>query len=183
MTASSSVSERAAVVWLTGLSGAGKSTIAERVVAALRERGRRVEHLDGDALRAVLPTGFSRAERDAHVRRVGFLASRLEAHGVTVVASLVSPYAEPRRFARGLCRRFIEVYVAAPLAECERRDPKGLYARARRGELRGLTGLDDPYEPPTSPELTLDTSRLTADEAADAVLALLGADVEAEAAR
>jgi adenylylsulfate kinase len=183
MTASSSTSEPAAVVWLTGLSGAGKSTIAERVVAALREQGRRVEHLDGDALRAVLPTGFSRAERDAHVRRVGFLASRLEAHGVTVVASFVSPYAESRDFARGLCRRFLEVHVATPLAECERRDPKGLYLRARRGEVRGLTGLDDPYEPPASPELTLDTSRVTPAEAAAAVLALLGAGAEAEAAR
>ena len=96
----------------------------------------------------VFPTTGSRAERDAHVRRVGFLASRLEHHGVYVVASLVSPYRESRDFVRRLCRNFIEVHVATPLEECERRDVKGLYAKARRGEIANFTGIDDPYEPP-----------------------------------
>lgn len=151
-------STRAAVLWFTGLSGSGKSTIAAGVCQELRGRGVEVEYLDGDALRSVFPgTGYSRAERDEHLRRTGFLASRLEAHGVTVVASLVSPYRETRDFIRQLCRNFAEIYVATPLEECERRDPKGLYARARRGEIRNFTGIDDPYEPPERPEVTLDT--------------------------
>lgn len=162
------------VLWFTGLSGAGKSTIAERVVAALRARGRPVEYLDGDVIRDIFPgTGFTREERDAHIRRVGYLASRLERHGVAVVASLVSPYEASRQFVRSLCRRFIEVHVATPFAECERRDVKGLYARARRGEIRQFTGLDDPYEPPSAPEVTIDTTGLSVEESAALVLAAL----------
>lgn len=161
-----------AVIWLTGLSGAGKSTIAEVLVRRLEQTGRRVELLDGDAIRHVFPsTGFSRPERDAHIRRVGFLASRLEAHGVTVIASLVSPYRDSREFVRGLCRTFVEVHVATPLEECERRDPKGLYARARAGLITQFTGLDDPYEPPDAPELTLETTALSPAEAAERILA------------
>src|SRR6185295_5202034 len=130
--------------------------------------------LDGDAIREVFPaTGFDRAARDAHIRRVGFLASRLERHGVTVVASLVSPYEASRRFVRDLCRRFTEVYVATPLEECERRDIKGLYAKARRGEIKQFTGIDDPYEVPAGPELVLDTTRLSVNEGAEMVLALV----------
>jgi adenylylsulfate kinase len=160
------------VVWLTGLSGAGKTTVALHVVDDLRRRGCRVEHLDGDTIREVFPeTGFSRAERDAHVRRVGYLASKLESHGVYVVVSLISPYRESRDFVRGLCKQFIEVHVATPLEECERRDVKGLYARARRGELVHFTGVDDPYEPPRQPELSYDTHALSATEARATVLA------------
>jgi adenylylsulfate kinase len=118
-------------------------------------------------------TGFSREERDAHVRRVGYLASRLEAHGVTVVASLISPYRDARTFVRGLCRTFVEVHVATSLEECERRDPKGLYARARAGQLTQFTGIDDPYEAPLAPEIVIDTGRDTADAAADRILAWL----------
>jgi adenylylsulfate kinase len=163
-----------AVLWFTGLSGAGKSTIAKAVDERLRRRGARVEYLDGDALRDVLPaTGFSRADRDAHVKRVGFLASRLEHHGVVVICALISPYREAREFARRLSRRFIEIHVSTPLRECERRDVKGLYVRARRGEIVNFTGLDDPYEAPVDPELTLDTTGLTIAEAADLVLAAL----------
>ncbi|MEO8450622.1 MAG: 3'(2'),5'-bisphosphate nucleotidase CysQ [Gemmatimonadota bacterium] len=162
------------VIWFTGLSGSGKSTIAREVVAALESRGTSVEYLDGDAIREVFPaTGFDRAARDAHIRRVGFLASRLERHGVTVVASLVSPYEASRRFVRDLCGRFTEVYVATPLEECERRDIKGLYAKARRGEIKQFTGIDDPYEIPVRPELVLDTARLSVIEGAEMVLALV----------
>jgi adenylyl-sulfate kinase len=159
-----------AVVWLTGLSGAGKSTIAERVCGELRERGLRVEHLDGDAVRDVFPTGFTRVERNEHNRRMAFLAGRLEHHGVIVVASFVSPYLESRAYARTIARRFIEVHVSTPLEECERRDVKGLYAKARRGELRQFTGIDDPYEPPVSPELTIDASKVSVDEASRRIL-------------
>lgn len=151
-----------AVVWMTGLSGAGKSTIALDVVARLRARGVPVEYLDGDVIRDVFPsTGFSREDRDAHIRRVGYLASRLEAHGVTVVCALVSPYRSSRDFVRGLCRRFVEVYVATSLAECERRDVKGLYARARKGEIANLTGIGDVYEAPERPEVLIATEGKT----------------------
>jgi adenylylsulfate kinase len=163
-----------AVIWFTGLSGSGKSTISELVVERLRDQGVPVEHLDGDRIRAVFPsTGFTKSERDMHIKRVGYLASRLESHGVFVVASFVSPYAESRDFVRRLCRNFLEIYVATPLEECERRDTKGLYARARRGEIQNFTGVNDPYEPPTRPELTLDTGRLSAEEACTTVLSLL----------
>ena len=156
---------------MTGLSGAGKSTIGERTCRELRRLGVAVEFLDGDAIRAVFPhVGFSRTERDAHVRRVAFLASRLAHHGVVVVAALISPYRESRDFARSLCRQFVEVHVATPLDVCEARDVKGLYSRARRGDLQRFTGIDDPYEPPIAPELTIDTHRLSVDDAAGLVL-------------
>jgi adenylylsulfate kinase len=162
----------APVLWFTGLSGSGKSTIATRVRAELESRGVEVEYIDGDALREVFPnTGFTRTEREEHLRRTGYMASRLAAHGVTVVASLVSPYRESRDFIRKLCRDFVEIYVATPLEECERRDVKGLYARARRGELRNFTGIDDPYEPPATPELTLDTRTLSVEQCVREVLA------------
>jgi adenylylsulfate kinase len=138
-------------------------------------RGVEVEYIDGDALREVFPsTGFTRAEREEHLRRTGYMASRLAAHGVTVVASFVSPYRDSRDFIRRLCPGFVEIYVATPLEECERRDVKGLYARARRGEIRNFTGIDDPYEAPERPELTLDTRALTVDEAVAAVLEHVG---------
>jgi adenylylsulfate kinase len=175
--------DRGAVVWLTGLSGSGKSTIAEALVADWRARGLRVEQLDGDAIREVFPqTGFSRADRDAHVKRVGYLASRLEAHGVYVIASFVSPYADSRGFVRGLCRNFVEVHVATPLDECERRDVKGLYARARRGEITQFTGIDDPYEPPPNPELRIDTTRVSLEHACEMITARVLGTTVAEAA-
>jgi len=162
------------VLWFTGLSGSGKSTIAERVVAELTRRGRQVEYLDGDTIRDVFPgTGFTRPEREAHIRRVGWMASRLEAHGVIVVASLVSPYVESRSFVRGLCRRFTEIWISTPFEECARRDVKGLYARATAGEIRNFTGLDDPYEAPVNPELVLDTSGMPIEGAVGRVLKLV----------
>ena len=167
-------SGKGAVLWFTGLSGSGKSTIAARVVEELKRRGRPVEYLDGDNIRDIFPaTGFSRPERDAHIRRVGFLASRLEAHGVIAVTSLVSPYQDSRDFVRGLSRNFREIYVSTPYEECEKRDVKGLYARARRGEIKNFTGLDDPYEPPVKPELVIDTRNTSVDQAVTQVLALV----------
>jgi adenylylsulfate kinase len=164
----------APVFWFTGLSGSGKSTIATRVHEELVRRGIEVEYIDGDALREVFPrTGFTREEREEHLRRTGYMASRLAAHGITVVASFVSPYRESREFIRRLCPRFLEIYVATPLEECERRDVKGLYARARRGEIRNFTGIDDPYEAPEHPELSLDTQALTVEQSVTQVLALV----------
>jgi adenylylsulfate kinase len=163
-----------AVLWFTGLSGAGKSTIAQEVCERLSAFGVPIEYLDGDTIRDIFPnTGFSRAERDAHVRRVGFLASRLEHHGIFVVCALISPYRESRASVRRLCNRFVEIHVSTPLQECERRDVKGLYGRARRGEITNFTGLDDPYEPPVDPELQIDTSVVSLSEAADLVMGLI----------
>jgi adenylylsulfate kinase len=165
----------APVLWFTGLSGSGKSTIAVKVHQELLRRGVEVEYIDGDALREVFPqTGFTREEREEHLRRTGYMASRLAAHGVTVVASFVSPYRESRDFIRKHCPGFVEIYVSTPLEECERRDVKGLYARARRGEIRNFTGIDDPYEPPEHPELTLDTRALTVDQCVARVLEFFG---------
>ena len=163
------------MLWFTGLSGSGKSTIAVRVHEELARRGTDVEYLDGDALREVFPnTGFTREDREEHLRRTGYMAARLAAHGVTVVASFVSPYRDSRDFIRRLCPDFVEIYVSTPLDECERRDVKGLYARARRGEIRNFTGIDDPYEPPEHPELTLDTRVLSVDECVARVLQRAG---------
>lgn len=159
-----------AVIWFTGLSGAGKSTIAELVLLALQHRGIPVEYLDGDRIRALFPTGFSKEERDAHIARIGFIAHLLEKHGVTVIASFVSPYRAARDRVRAMCQRFIEVYVATPLEECERRDVKGLYKRARAGEISHFTGIDDPYEPPLHPELIIDTTQCSPEQARDLVL-------------
>ena len=165
----------APVLWFTGLSGSGKSTIAARLRDELARQGFEVEYIDGDALREVFPnTGFTRAEREEHLRRTGYMASRLAAHGVMVVASLVSPYRESRDFIRKLCPGFVEIYVSTPLEECERRDVKGLYARARRGEIRNFTGIDDPYEPPEQPELTLDTRDVSVEASVAKVLERIG---------
>jgi adenylylsulfate kinase len=165
---------RPVVVWFTGLSGSGKSTISAWVAADLRRKGLKVEELDGDSIRDIFPnTGFTKADRDAHIKRVGYLASKLESNGVFVVASFVSPYRESREFVRSLCKNFVEVHVATPIEECERRDVKGLYAKARRGEIRNFTGIDDPYEPPVAPDLVVDTTRVSVDAAGAQVVEIL----------
>lgn len=158
------------VLWLTGLSGAGKTTIARALAEALRGRGAAVEVLDGDELRQIAKTGFSRDERNAHVRRVGDFAARLERHGIFAIVAMVSPYRESRVAARSFCKSFFEIWVSTPLAACEARDPKGLYRRARSRELTSLTGVDDPYEPPLAPELTLDASRCPVAQAVESIL-------------
>ena len=126
----------------------------------------------GEMVRRLFPQiGFTRPERDEHVRRLGFLASKLEQQGVCVVAATVSPYADSRAFVRSVCRNFLEVHVATPVAECQRRDPKGLYAQARRGEIRNFTGVDDPYEAPLSPEVRVDPGTMTIEQAGAQILA------------
>ena len=160
------------VVWLTGLSGAGKSTIASAVAAELQLRGVPVQILDGDIVRLNLSRGlgFSREDRDENVRRVGFVADLLSRHGVVVLVALVSPYRAARDAVRNLGARFVEVFVNAPVDECERRDPKGLYGKARRGELPNFTGISDPYEAPGAPEVECRTDRESLDESARKVL-------------
>ena len=163
-----------AVLWFTGLSGSGKSTVSERVYPVLKERGYRVEHLDGDAIRDIFPkTGFSKEDRNAHIKRVGYLASRLQAHGVFVIGSFISPYKESRDFVRNLCEDFVEIYISTPLEECERRDVKGLYEKARSGEITQFTGIDDPYEAPENPELEIDTTNISVDDAVERVIQYL----------
>lgn len=147
------------VLWFTGLPASGKTTLADAVSERLSKNGFKVEQLDGDKIRNVFPkTGFSREERNTHITRAGFLASILEKNGVIVVASFVSPYQEARDFVRHLCQNFIEVFVATSLEVCERRDTKGLYKKARKGKIAHFTGIDDPYEVPTSPEMVVDTA-------------------------
>ncbi len=163
------------VIWLTGLSGAGKSAIGEEVYKKIKAKGLKVEHLDGDKVRDIFPkTGFSKEERNRHVERVGFLASMLEKNGVFVVASFISPYKESREFVRGLCRSFNEVHISTPLDVCEQRDVKGLYAKARAGEISQFTGIDDPYEEPENAEITVDTSNQSLKESVGVVMKDLG---------
>ena len=166
-------------VWLTGLPSAGKTTIARALGDRLIAEGHRVEVLDGDELRTHLTgdLGFSREDRDTNVRRVGFLARLLARNGVTVLVGVIAPYASARAQLRADHATdgtaFVEVHVATPLEVCEDRDVKGLYAKQRSGELTGLTGVDDPYEIPQDPELRLDTSGLTVEQAAAEVHAAL----------
>jgi adenylylsulfate kinase len=163
------------VVWFTGLSGAGKTTVANIVEAELEQRGLVVDHLDGDIVRTHLSKGlgFSKEDRDANIQRIGWVASRVARAGAAVIVSAISPYEEARRHARAVVEPhapFIEVYVATPLEECARRDPKGLYAAAFAGEIADFTGVSAPYEEPESPEIRIDTTGVSPSESAQIVL-------------
>ena len=155
-------------VWLTGLSGSGKSTLALTANAELQRRGLRSEVLDADALRKSLTRdlGFSREEREENIRRIGIVAELLSRHGVIVFVAAITPYRAMRDELRQRIPGFIEVYVDAPLEVCERRDPKGLYQRARSGMVPNFTGIDDPYEPPLDPEVHCLTALESIDESA-----------------
>jgi adenylylsulfate kinase len=165
-----------AVVWLTGLPSAGKSTIAAALATRLGAEGRAVRVLDGDEVRAELcaDLGFSRADRNENVRRIGYVAALLAQHGVVVVCPVVSPY----RAARDAVRErvgdtFVEVYVSTPVQVCAERDVKGLYARQRAGAMTGLTGVDDPYEPPVAPELVVPAHEIAVEDAVEWIVKVL----------
>jgi len=155
-------------IWLTGLPCSGKSTIARELARRLLRRGRRVEVLDGDLIRQSLSygLGFNREDRDRNVLRVAFVANLLSRNDVVVIVAVVSPYRQARAEARQLLQRFFEVHVDCPVEECERRDVKGMYKRARAGEVRGFTGVDDLYETPLEPELVVSTNFQSSDESA-----------------
>ena len=161
-------------IWFTGLSGAGKSTTAEVLTALLLERGRQVTVLDGDVVRTHLSKGlgFSKEDRDTNVRRIGFVASEIARHGGVVLCAAVSPYRSTRNDVRNMVGsdHFVEIFVDTPLEVCEARDTKGLYAQARRGEITGFTGVDDPYEPPKRAEITLGTLNTSPEENALKIL-------------
>jgi adenylylsulfate kinase len=171
--------EEGFTIWFTGLSGAGKSTIANLLVERLTGAGRYVELLDGDEIRTNLSSGlgFSKADRDANIRRIAFVAKLLSRNGVIAITAAISPYREIRDEARReitvngqFPHRFVEVYVATPLEVCEQRDVKGLYKKARAGEIKQFTGISDPYEPPLSPEVTLSTVGETPEQDVDQIL-------------
>lgn len=166
-------------IWLTGLSGAGKTTLARGIASAIRDAGRRVEVLDGDEIRAAISPnlGFERADREANILRVGFIANLLARNGVVAIAAVIAPYASARQAVRGRHAAdrvpYLEVFVDCSLDELERRDPKQLYRRAREGEIKHMTGIDDPYEPPASPELRLRTDQLSEAECVVQVMQIL----------
>jgi adenylylsulfate kinase len=167
--------EAASITWLTGLPASGKSTIATAVARRLQAWGFRAEVLDGDVLRQTIGAdlGFSREDRDENVARIAALARTRSAEGIHVVCAVVSPYRDARERARQLSDRFVEVYVSTPLEVCQARDEKGLYRRARAGQLHNLTGVDDPYERPPSPDVEVSTGASSSEACADAILAEL----------
>jgi len=164
-------------LWFTGLSGAGKSTIANIVVAELVARGHKVELLDGDEVREHLSKGltFSKEDRDINIRRIGWVAKVLARNGVVAVTAAISPYRALRDEMRAQIDNFVEIYVATPFEVCEDRDVKGLYAKARAGDIPQFTGLDDPYEPPLQPEIRVETDGRTPEESAAEVVEWLAA--------
>lgn len=173
LSASATGTPRGLTVWMTGLSGAGKTTISKAVHTELLARGIHVEILDGDVIRKHLSRelGFSKSERDENIRRIGFVAQLLTRNGIVALVSAISPYRALREEIRSNIENFLEVFVNAPLDTCERRDPKGLYKKARAGEFRGFTGIDDPYEPPLAPEIECRTDQESVKESVDKVVA------------
>ena len=169
------MSERGFTVWFTGLSGSGKTTIAHQLERVLRDRGLKVEVLDGDVVRTHLSKGlgFSKEDRDTNIRRIGFVAHLLSRNGVAAICSAISPYREIRDENRSLIGDFVEVYLKCPIDVLQQRDVKGLYAKALRGEIPNFTGVSDPYEEPLNPEVVLETDRETEEESLAKVLAKL----------
>ncbi len=167
--------QRGVTIWFTGLSGAGKTTINDALTKELRDRNLKLEVLDGDIVRTNLTKGlgFSKEDRDENVRRIGFVSNLLTRNGVIVLVAAISPYRAIREEVRDRIGDFVEVYVSAPGEVCEQRDVKGLYAKARSGEIKQFTGISDPYEPPSNPEVNCETHKETLQESVNKVIAKL----------
>ena len=165
--------DRGFTIWLTGLSGSGKTTVAKLIEIGLRERGvKRIEMLDGDAVRTHFSKGlgYSKEDRDTNIKRIGYVCKLLTRNGVAVISAAISPYREVRDFNRREIGDFIEVYCRCPLEVCIERDAKGLYRKALVGEIKNYTGIDDPYEEPLNPEVVLETDKETPEESAKKVI-------------
>jgi adenylylsulfate kinase len=164
--------EEGVVIWLTGLSGSGKTTTGRILEKHYREIGSRVEFLDGDELRRSISSelGFSKEDRETHARRVAFLGQLLSRNGVITIVALISPYRSFREYARNLTRNFVEVWVKCSLETCVKRDPKGLYRSASQGDIRNMTGIQAPYEPPANAEVTIDTEKEGPQKCADRIV-------------
>jgi adenylylsulfate kinase len=162
-------------IWFTGLSGAGKSTLSEIIEQRLKERGRKVEILDGDIVRTHLSKGlgFSREDRDTNIKRIAFVCSLLTRNGVICISAAIAPYREARDWAREQIGNFVEVYVKCPIEVCRQRDVKGLYKLVDEGKIKGFTGVDDPYEEPEHPELVIETDKETIEESVSRIFARL----------
>jgi adenylyl-sulfate kinase len=169
------VAQRGFTIWFTGLSGAGKSTLAEALQPVLRDRGHNVEILDGDVVRTNLSKGlgFSKEDRDTNILRIGFVAHLLSRNGVAVITAAISPYKDIRDQNRALIKDFVEVYVECSIPELTRRDVKGLYEKALRGEIQNFTGISDPYEPPVNPEVVVNSEHETVEESMNKILGYL----------
>lgn len=166
---------RGVTLWFTGLPSSGKSTVARLLERKFRQWGVKCELLDGDVVRTNLSKGlgFSREDRDANIKRIGFVAHLLTRNDVIAIAAAISPYREVRDYNRRLIGNFVEIFVKCPVEECEKRDVKGLFKKARAGEIKGFTGVDDPYEEPFHPEVTCETDKESAEESADKVIRVL----------
>ena len=175
---SGSQRQRGFTLFMTGLSGAGKSTLSEHLATTIRDQYQRpVTTLDGDVVREMLSSGltFSRADRELNIRRIGYVAGEVTKHGGICICAAIAPFRSARAEARSRIEKvgaFYELYIATPLAVCEQRDPKGLYRRARRGEIKGFTGIDDPFEAPDAPDLLIDTSHIGVQDAVRSILSL-----------
>lgn len=162
-------------LWFTGLSGSGKTTVAMKVYELLKQRGMKVELLDGDVVRTNLSKGlgFSKEDRDTNIRRIGFVCKLLTRNDVVAIASAISPYKAIRNENREHIGRFVEVFVNCPVEECVKRDVKGLYTKAKKGDVKNFTGVSDPYEPPDKPEIELRTDKETVEESVSKVVSKL----------
>ena len=158
------------VIWITGLARSGKSEIASKLTEKLKKKGLKAEHLDGHSIRHLFPEiGFNREAVNEHIKRVGYLASKLEEQGVFVVASFLSPYSESREFVKSICKNYSEIYISTPLEECEKKDTTGIYAKAKNGELQNFPGVSAPYEAPSNGVLSIDTSEVSIEDSVEKI--------------
>lgn len=166
------LNEHGFTIWLTGLPGAGKTTLAKLLEEKLKSMGYRVENLDGDEIRRGISSdlGFSKEDREKHIKRVTYVAKVLTRNGVIVIVSLISPYRKIREYARKEIGNFVEVFVNCPVEICEKRDPKGLYKKARAGEIKDFTGISAPYEEPLNPEVVVNTHLETPEESCEKII-------------